>query len=99
MEAVTDFLFLSSQITAGSDRSHEIKRHLLLGKTHDKTKQQTHYFMDRIARRSNQSVLKEINPEYSLERLVFHCLDLLTQRADSFEKTPTLGKIEGERRG
>ena len=54
------------------------------------------------AKRSNQSILKEISPGYSLEGLMFK-LKLqyfahLMQRADSFEKTLMLGKIEGERR-
>ena len=54
------------------------------------------------ARRSNQSVLKEISPEYSLEELMLklklqYCGHLM-QRADSFEKTLILGKIEGRRR-
>ena len=54
------------------------------------------------ARRSNQSVLKEINPEYSLEGLMLK-LKLLyfghvMQRSDSLEKTLMLGKIEGRRR-
>ena len=54
------------------------------------------------ARRSNQSILKEINPEYSLEgqmlmlKLQFFGPLMLT--ADSLEKTPMLGKIEGSRR-
>ena len=54
------------------------------------------------ARRSNQSVLKEISPEYSLEGLVLKLklqyFDHLMQRTDSLEKTLTLGKIEGRRR-
>ena len=55
------------------------------------------------ARRSNQSILKEINPEYSLEGLILK-LKLqyfgdLIQRANSLEKTLMLGKIEGRRRG
>ena len=52
------------------------------------------------ARRSNHSVLKEINPEYSLEglRLRLHCFGHLVQRADSLEKTLMLGKTEGGRR-
>ena len=55
------------------------------------------------ARRSNQSILKEISPEYSLEGLMLK-LKLqysghLMRRADSFEKTLMLGKIEGRRRG
>ena len=55
-----------------------------------------------IARRSNQSILKEINPEYSLKglllklKLQYFCH--LMQRADSLEKTLMLGKIEGNRR-
>ena len=54
------------------------------------------------ARRSNQSILKEISPEYSLEGLMLK-LNLqyfgpLMQRADSFEKTLMLGKIDGGRR-
>ena len=54
------------------------------------------------ARRSNQSILKEISPEYSLEGLMLK-LELqyfgqLMRRADSFEKTLMLGKIEGGRR-
>ena len=54
------------------------------------------------ARRSNQSILKEINPEYSLEglmlKLKLQYFGLLMQRADSLEKTLMLGNIEGERR-
>ena len=54
------------------------------------------------ARRSNQSILKEISPECSLERLMLkvklHYFGHLMQRADSFEKTLMLGKIEGRRR-
>ena len=53
------------------------------------------------ARRSNQSILKEIDPEYSLEGLMlklqyFGCL---MRRTDTLEKTLMLGKIEGRRRG
>ena len=47
VETVSDFIFLGSKITADGDCSHEIKRHLLLG---------------RKVRRSNQSILKEISP-------------------------------------
>jgi len=54
------------------------------------------------ARRSNQSILKEINPEYSLEglmtKLKLQYFDHLMRRADSLEKTLILGKIEGRRR-
>ena len=53
------------------------------------------------ARRSNQSILKEINPEYSLEgprlMLKLQYFGHLMRRPDSFEKTLILGKIEGER--
>ena len=53
------------------------------------------------ARRSNQSILKEINPEYSLDGLMLKLqyFGHLMQRADSLEKTLTLGKIEGRRKG
>ena len=54
------------------------------------------------ARRSNQSILKETKPEYSLEELMlklkFQFFGHLMQRTDSFEKTLMLEKIEGERR-
>ena len=54
------------------------------------------------ARRSNQSILKEISPEYSLEgpmlKLKLEYFGHLMGRTDSFEKTPMLGKIEGRRR-
>ena len=54
------------------------------------------------ARRSNQSILKEISPEYSLEGLMLmlklQYFDHLMQRTDSLEKTLMLGKIEGGRR-
>ena len=55
------------------------------------------------ARRSNQPILKEINPEYSLEglmlKLKFHYFGHLMWRTDSLEKTLMLGKTEGRRRG
>ena len=55
------------------------------------------------ARRSNQSILKEISPEYSLEGLVLKLklqyFGYLMQRTDSLEKTVMLGKIEGGRKG
>ena len=54
------------------------------------------------ARRSNQSILKEISPEYSLEgwmlKLTLQYFGYLMQRVDSLEKTLMLGKIEGSRR-
>ena len=55
------------------------------------------------ARRSNQSILKEVNPEHSLEglmlKLKLQYFSHLMQRTDSFEKTLMLGKIEGRREG
>ena len=55
-----------------------------------------------IAKRSNQSILKEINPNYSLERLMLKLklqwLGHLMQRAGSLEKTLMLGKVEGRRK-
>ena len=55
-----------------------------------------------IARRSNESILKEINPKYSLEglmlKLKLQYFGHLMQRTDSLEKTRMLGKIEGRRR-
>ena len=55
-----------------------------------------------IARRLNQSILREINPEYSLQRMMLklklqYC-GYLMRRADSLEKTLMLGQIEGKRR-
>ena len=54
------------------------------------------------ARSSNQSILKEINPEYSLEglmlKLKLQYFGHLMQRDDSWEKTLVLGKVEGKRR-
>ena len=159
VETVTDFLFLGSKITADSDCSHEIKRHLLLGKkaitildsilkSRDITllievhlvkavvfpvvmygcenctiKKAGHRRNDAFklwcwrrllrvpwtARRSNQSIGKEINPEYSLDGLILKLklklqyFSHLMRRADSFEKTLMLGKIgaggEGDGRG
>ena len=152
VEAVSDFIFLCSKITADGDCSHEIKRRLLLGrkvmtnldsilKSRDITlptkvclvkamvfpvvmygceswtvKKAECQRIDAFelwcwrrllrvpwtARRSNQSILKEINPEYSLEglmlKLKLQYLGHLMRRADSLEKTLMLGKIEGRRR-
>ena len=149
VETVSDLIFLGSKITADGDCSHEIKRHLLLGrkamtnldsilKGRDITlptkvhlvkamvfpvvmygceswtiKKAQHRLIDAFelwcwrrllsipwtARRSNQSILKEINGEYSLEGLMLKLqyFDHL-MRTDSLEKTLMLGKIEGKRR-
>ena len=74
----------------------------------DRNKQQSIMGMRRLlrvpwtAKRSNQSILKEISPEYSLEglmlRLKLHYFAHLMRRTDSLEKTLMLGKIEGRRR-
>ena len=152
VEAVIDLLYLGSKITVDGDYSHEIKRHLLLGrkamtnpdsilKNRDITlptkahlvkamvlpvvmygceiwtiKKAERQRIDafelwcwrRLLRvpwtaRSNQSILKEINPEYSLDRLTlklkFQHFGHLMQRTDSLEKTLILGKIEGKTLG
>ena len=152
VETVADFIFLGSKINAGGDCSHEIKRHLLLGRkvmtnlgnilksrdiilstklclvkamvfpvvmygceswTIKKAEHKELMLLNcdvgedslRVPwtiRRSTQSILKEISPEYSLEGLMLklklqYCGHLM-QRADSFEKTLILGKTEGRRR-
>ena len=153
VKTVIDFIFfLCSKITADGDCSHEIKRHLLLGrkamtnldsilKSRDITLPTKVHLVKAVvfpvvmygcdswtirkvpvqridafelwcwrrllrvpwtARRSNQSILKEISPEYSLEgpmlKLKFQYFGHLMRRADSFVKTLMLGKIEGRRR-
>ena len=152
VETVADCIFLGSKITEDGDCSHEIKRHLLLGrkvmtnldstlKSRDNTlpakvhlvkamvfpvvmygcesctiKKAEHRRIDAFelwcwgrplrvpwtARRSNQSILKEISPGCSLEGLMLkpklQYFGHLMRRADSFEKTLILGKIEGRRR-
>ena len=152
VETVADFIFLGFKITADGDCSHEIKRHLLLGrkvmtnldsilKSRDITlsakvrlvkamvfpvvmygceswivKKIEHQRIDAFelwcwrrllrvpwtARRSNQSILKEISLGCSLEglmmKLKLQYFGHLMRRADSFEKTLILGKIEGRRR-
>ena len=64
--------------------------------------EKTLYRVPWTARRSNQSILKEISPEYALEELMlklkFQYFGHLMQRTDSFEKTLMLGKIEGRMR-
>ena len=152
VETVSHFIFRGSQITADGDCSHEIKRHLLLGrkvtnlysilKSRDITlqtkvhlvkalvfpvvmygceswtiKKTEHQKIDDFklwcwrrllrvpwtVRRSNQSILKEISPAYSLEglmlKLKLQYFGHLMRRTDSLEKTLMLGKIEGRRRG
>ena len=153
MEAVTDFIFLSSnKITVDGDCSHEIKRCLLLGrkamtnlqsilKSRDITLSTKACLVKAVvfpvvmyryqswtirkvecpridafepwcwrrllrvlwtARRSNQSILKEISPENSLEglmlKLKFQYFGHLMGRANSFENTLILGKTEGRRK-
>ena len=152
VEAMTDFIFMGSKITADGDCSHEIKRHLLIGrkvmtnldsilKSRDITlptkvhlvkamvfpvvrygceswtvKKAERRRIDAFelwcwrrllrvpwtARRSNQSIVKQISPGCSLEgltlKLKLQYFGHLMQRADSFERTLMLGKIEGRRR-
>ena len=152
METVTDFIFLGSKIIEDGDCSHEIKRHLLLGrkamtnlysilKSRDITlptkvhlvkvmvfpvvmyrreswtvKKAEHQRIDAFelwcwrrllkvpwtARRSHQSIRKEINPGISLEGMMLKLkpqyFGHLMQRLDSLEKTLMLGWIGGRRR-
>ena len=152
VETVADFTFLGSKITADGDCSHEIKRHLLLGrklitnldsilKSANITlptkvrlvkamvlpvvmygweswtvKKAEHWRIDAFelwcwrrllrvpwtARRSNQSILKEINPGCSLEglmlKLKLQYFGHLIRRVDSLEKTLMVGGIGGRRR-
>ena len=152
METVTDFVFLSSKITADDDCSHEIKKCLLLGrkamtnldrilKSRDITLptkvslvkamvfpvvmygceswtikkagcRRTEVFelwcwrrllrVPWAAKKSNQSILKETSPEYSLEglmlKLKLQYFGHLMLRTDSLEKPLMLGKMEGRRR-
>ena len=152
VETVSEFIFLGSKINADGDCSHEIKRHLLLGrkvmtnldsifKSRDITlttkvhlvkamvfpvvmygyeswtvQKAEHRRIDAFelwcwrrllrvpwtASRSNQSILKEINPGISLEgmmlKLKLQYFGQVTQRVDSLEKTLMLGGIGGSRR-
>ena len=152
VETVTDFIVLGSKITTDGDFSHEIKRHLLLGRkfmTKLDSILKSRYIIlptkvhlvkvmvfaiamywceswtikkaecQRIdafelwcgrrllrvlwtARRSNQSILKEISPEFSLEGLILKLklqyFGHMMWRTDSLEKTLMLRKIEGGRR-
>ena len=152
VETVSDFIFLGSKITADGDCSHEIKRHLLLGrkvmtnldnifKSRDITlsttvhlvkamvfpvviygceswtvKKAEHLRIDAFelwcwrrllrvpwtARKSNQSILKEISPGISLEELMLKLklqyFGHLMRRVDSLEKTLMLGGVGGRKR-
>ena len=152
VETVSDFILGGSKITADGDCSHEIKRHLLLGKTvmtnldsilknRDITlPTKVHLVKTMVfpvvmyaceswtrkkaecqrinafelcywrrplrvpwtARRSNQSILKKINPDYTLGELMlklkFQHFGHLMRRTYSFEKNLMLGKMEGRRR-
>ena len=149
METMTHFIFLGSKITADSDRSHEIKRRLLLGKKamtnldnilnrrnitlpmkvhrvkpvvfpvvqmweldHKAGWALKNWYCQAVmlqktlrvpwtARRSSQSILKELNLEYSLEglmlKLKLQYFGHLIWRADSLEKTLLLGKNVGRK--
>ena len=111
-----DFIWGDSKIAADGDCSHEIKRHLLLGRklmtNLDSTLKSCTFVqlwcwrrflrVPWTARRSNQSILKEISPGCSLEGLMLKLkvqyFGHLMQTADSFEKTLLLGGIGGRRR-
>ena len=148
-ETMRDFILGGSKITADGDCSHEIERHLLLGRkvmtNLDRILKSRHYFANKdlssqgygfssghvwlweldykeswvptnwwfwtwcwrrllrvpwTERGSNQSILKEISPDYSLEALMLKLqyFGYLMQRTDSLEKTLNWGKIEGRRR-
>ena len=90
VETVVDFIFLGSKITADGDCSHEIKRHLLLG---------------RKVMTNLHSILKSRDITLPTKVHLVKAMDFpvvmyghLMQRADSLEKTLMLGKIEGSRR-
>ena len=97
VEAVTDFLFLGSQITADGDCSHEIRKHLLLER-----KAMTN--LDSILRSRNITLLTKVHIVRTLVYpiVMYRCESWIIkaelQRTDSFEKTLMLGKIEGRRR-
>ena len=89
-ETVVDFIFLGSKITADGDCSHEIKRHLLLG---------------RKVMTNLHSILKSRDITLPTKVRLVKAMDFpvvmyghLMRRADSLEKTLMLGKIEGSRR-
>ena len=110
VEAVRYFILLGFKITADGDCSHEIIRRLLLGKKVMTNLDRIAFELwcwrrllrvPWAARRSKQ-ILKEISPGYSLEglmlKLKLQYFGHVMWRADSFEKTLMLGKIEGRRR-
>ena len=103
-----------SERKSGSVVSHPLRPHGLHGCKSWTIKKAGHQNIDALelwcwrrllrvpwtARRSNQSILKEINPDYSLEGLMLKLeySDHLMQRSDPLERTLMLGKIEGRRR-
>ena len=102
VETVSDFIFLGSKITADGDCSHEIKRRLLLGRK-VMTNLDSIFKSREVTLPTKVCLVKAIVfPEYSLEGLMLKLklqqFGYLTRRADSFEKTLMLGKIEGGRR-
>ena len=98
MEAVIDLIFLGSKIIVDGDCSYEIKMLAPWKKRYDKPrqrikKQRPHclHWQWEDQRRSNQSILKEIDPEYSLEglmlKLKLQCFGHLMRTTDLLEKT------------
>ena len=102
VETVSDFIFLGSKITADGDCSHEIKRRLLLGRK-VMTNLDSIFKSREVTLPTKVCLVKAIVfPEYSLEGLMLKLklqqFGYLTRRADSFEKTLMLGKIEDRRK-
>ena len=102
VETVSDFIFLGSKITADWDCSHEIKRRLLLGRK-VMTNLDSIFKSREVTLPTKLRLVKAIVfPEYSLEGLMLKLklqqFGYLTRRADSFEKTLMLGKIEDRRK-
>ena len=102
VETVSDFIFLGSKITADWDCSHEIKRRLLLGRK-VMTNLDSIFKSREVTLPTKLRLVKAIVfPEYSLEGLMLKLklqqFGHLMLRADSFEKTLMLGKMEGRRR-
>ena len=104
---MADFIFMGSKITADGDCTHEIKRHLLLGRTNlDSILKSREIFVNKDPSSQGYGFssghVKKISPGCSLEGLVLKLklqyFGHLMQRTDSLEKTLILGKIGGRRR-
>ena len=102
MEIVRDFIFVGSKITADGDKETIKKAEHLRIDAFELSCWRRLLRVPWTARRSNQSILKEVNPGCSLEglmlKLKLQYFDHLMQRVDSLEKTVMLGGIGGRRR-